>query len=186
MAVGHRILEQLPPVAWWPGWAGDEFGVVLEDLSSEEALDWAERVRQRLRHPFPIAGHELLVTRQHRTASSTDPPGPPVPPSDALRDADLALHAAKAAGGNRVTLFRPELRTNGSTSAGSAPSSAQAVVAQELELHYQPVVDLATERIVAGEALLRWHPPGQGPVLAVDLHPDRRGDQPASGSSGRG
>ena len=163
VAVGHRILEQVPTSGMLARLSSDEFGVVLEDLSPEEALDWAERLRQRLRHPFPIAGHELLLTVSVGLLV-TDPQEPPIPPSDALRNADLALHAAKAAGGNRVTLFRPELRHDRLDFSRLSTQLREAVVAEELELHYQPVVDLATERIVGAEALLRWHPPGQGPI----------------------
>lgn len=163
VAVGHRILEELPPSGMVARLGGDEFGVVLEDLSSDESVDWAERVRQRLRHPFPIAGRELLVSVSIGLLC-TDPHGPQVPPSDAMRDADLALHAAKAAGGNRVTLFQPELRNQRLDFSRISTQLRQAVAAQELELHYQPVVELATERIVSVEALLRWHPPGQSPV----------------------
>jgi EAL domain-containing protein (putative c-di-GMP-specific phosphodiesterase class I) len=93
-------------------------------------------------------------------------------PSEALRDADLALYAAKAAGKNRVVTFRPEQRaaqldhTRLSTGLGRA-----LVNNNELAVHYQPIVNLTTHRIVSVEALLRWTPHGQPPIPPSEFIP---------------
>ena len=163
VAVSHRIMEQMPASGMVARLGGDEFAALLEDFSPQEAVDWAERVRQRLRHPCRIAGHDLIVSASIGVLT-TDPEEPAAPPSDVLRDADVACQAAKAAGGNRVTVFRPELRTQRLDFSRISTQLRQAIVSEELRLHYQPVVDLATDRIVAVEALLRWRPPNSGPV----------------------
>jgi EAL domain-containing protein (putative c-di-GMP-specific phosphodiesterase class I) len=91
--------------------------------------------------------------------------------SEALRDADLAVRAAKRAGRNRLVVFDPALRTARLDYARITGRLRQALAEGEFTLAYQPVVDLTNNRVVAVESLLRWHPPGGDPVSPVDFIP---------------
>jgi hypothetical protein len=82
---------------------------------------------------------------------TTDPTRPSPTPSEALRDADVALYAAKAAGKNRVVAFRPELRAAQLDYTRLRTGLARALANNELAVHYQPIVNLTTHRIVKVE-----------------------------------
>jgi EAL domain-containing protein (putative c-di-GMP-specific phosphodiesterase class I) len=134
-------------------------------------MAWAEGVRRSLRRPYRVADQDFFLSTSIGLLT-TDPAGPVPTPSEALRDADLALYAAKAAGRNRVVTFRPEQRaaqldhTRLSTGLGRALAANN-----ELAVHYQPIVNLTTHRIVSVEALLRWTPHGQPPIPPSEFIP---------------
>jgi diguanylate cyclase len=96
--------------------------------------------------------------------------------ADALRDADLALETAKSAGGDRTVPFQPRLRDELLRRGTLAADLRYALDRDELTLAYQPVVDLASGRIVAAEALLRWNrDSGQVPPTAFIPIAERTG-----------
>jgi diguanylate cyclase (GGDEF)-like protein len=167
----HRLLEALPKGGTLARLGGDEFAALLEDMPPQEAMAWAEGVRRSLRNPYRVADQDFFLSASIGLLT-TDPAGPVPTPSEALRDADLALYAAKAAGKNRVMTFRPEQRaaqldhTRLSTGLGRALANND-----ELTVHYQPIVNLTTHRIVTVEALLRWTPHGQPPIPPSEFIP---------------
>jgi diguanylate cyclase (GGDEF)-like protein len=157
--VSHRLLAATPKHGTLARLGGDEFAVLLEDTPPDEARTWAERVRHAMRRPCRVGEHELFLSTS--VGLLTTEPARPLPtPSEALRDADLALYAAKAAGRNRVAVFHPELRTARMYFSRLSTGLRRALANNELAVHYQPVVSLVTGRVVAVEALLRWTPPG--------------------------
>jgi diguanylate cyclase len=161
--VSHRLLATMPAGGTLARVGGDEFAALLEDTSGAEASAWAERVRVSLRRPYRIAENDLYLSAS--VGLVTTEPAAPVPtPSEALRDADLALAAAKAAGRDRVELFRPELRTARTGYRRLRTGLQRALARDEMTLHYQPIVDLADGRVVAVESLLRWAPAGRHPL----------------------
>jgi diguanylate cyclase (GGDEF)-like protein len=166
----HRLLEAIPRGGTLARLGSDEFAALLEDTPPQDATAWAERVRQSLGRPYRVAGHEFPLSTSIGLLT-TDPTGPSPTPSEALRDADLALHAAKAAGKNRVVTFRPELRAAQLDYTRLSTGLRRALADNELAVHYQPIVNLATHRIVMVEALLRWTPHGQPPVPPSDFIP---------------
>ncbi|GAA3162700.1 hypothetical protein GCM10010466_62050 [Planomonospora alba] len=135
---------------------GDEFAIVLPGTGLEAATAEAERVLSAVRAPYTFDGRELYVTTSIGVLADTAP----TTASDALRDADLALYAAKAAGKNRVAVFDYTLRAERLHHSEIAAGLRRALAAGEFSLAYQPVVDLATGGIHAVEALLRWTPAG--------------------------
>jgi diguanylate cyclase (GGDEF)-like protein len=168
--VSHRLLEAMPTGSTLARLGGDEFAALLEDTAPQPALDWAEQVRQTLRRPYQVAGQDLYLSASVGLRTIR-PNGRAPTPSGALRDADLALYAAKAAGKNRVTVFRPELRTARLEYTRIATGLRQALDRDELTILYQPVVDLNTRHIVSVEALLRWTPPDGTAISPAEFVP---------------
>ncbi|GGS48010.1 hypothetical protein GCM10010156_03470 [Planobispora rosea] len=139
---------------------GDEFALLLPAATAEDALAVAQRILAGLRAPYRLGGRELYVTTSVGVLAGL----PVASPSEALRDADLALYAAKNAGKDQVTVFAPALRHAQLERTRLTAGLRQAVEGGELVLNYQPVVNLAGGEIRAVEALLRWSPPGSRPV----------------------
>ena len=156
--LAQRLTAGLPANALVARLGGDEFAILLEGADEAAARRQAEFVLDAVRRPFVIGGRELLLSTSIGlllTGTATRQ----LTPSAALRDADLALYAAKGAGKNRVIVFEEHLRATRMDHARLTSGLRHALSHDELVLHYQPIVDLGTQRMVAVEALLRWHPP---------------------------
>jgi diguanylate cyclase len=116
----------------------------------------ADRVVAALRPPFPL-GERLVHLAASGGLLPLDPSRPC--PIATLRDADLALYAAKQAGKNQVVEFRPQMREARLRYSQLAASIRSALSGDGLTVLYQPIVDLASGRPVALEALVRWRAP---------------------------
>ncbi len=141
---------------------GDEFTVLLEGCDPEEATRIADRVLASLRSPVELKGHEVLLGASVGIAVSRpglDGPG------DLLRAADTALYQAKAAGRATWVAFEPSMHEEAVARLELEAALQLAIERSELRLVYQPEVDLATGRVLAVEALVRWHRRGQRPLL---------------------
>jgi EAL domain-containing protein (putative c-di-GMP-specific phosphodiesterase class I) len=88
-----------------------------------------------------------------------------------LRNADMAMYRAKSSGGNRFEIFEPRMHEAALTRLELKADLERAFAADELDLHYQPLVDLASGRTVAFEALLRWNHPARGFVPPIEFIP---------------
>ena len=135
---------------------GDEFVIVMRDLSDPlEAVHAADRLVEAFRAPFVLAGAELYATASVGVATTTDAANS----GDLLREADTAMYAAKDAGRDQVAVFNADLRTVVATRLAIEVELRHALERGQLEVWYQPEVDLATGVVMAVEALLRWHHP---------------------------
>nr|BFE89318.1 hypothetical protein GCM10020093_119200 [Planobispora longispora] len=134
---------------------GDEFAILLEEVSADEAAEVSERVVEVMGQPFVVGDNSFHVTASVGLYMIAEA----VEAQDVLRDADLALYAAKAAGKNQISVFHPGLRVEQLDQARITEGLRRALAREEFVLNYQPVVDLATGRIQAVEALLRWWSP---------------------------
>jgi diguanylate cyclase (GGDEF)-like protein len=150
---------------------GDEFAVLLEDVTAEQADAVAVRVLDALREPFAVAGNRLHVTASVGLLELAGAEEADGDETNAFRDADLALYAAKGAGKNRVVSYHEGLRADHLNRTRMVERLRHALDADEFDLHYQPVVDLRTGRVVAAEALLRWFPPGEAAVHPEQIIP---------------
>jgi diguanylate cyclase (GGDEF)-like protein/PAS domain S-box-containing protein len=142
---------------------GDEFQVVLDEIEGPaDAAHVAEKLMQVLGEPFTVEGQEL-----HVTASL----GLSLYPRDGergellLKYADTALYEAKGEGRNAYRFFSPEMNAQAHGRLRMENDLRRAIERGELEIHYQPQIDLASGAVVAAEALLRWRHPRKGLVL---------------------
>jgi EAL domain-containing protein (putative c-di-GMP-specific phosphodiesterase class I) len=107
-----------------------------------------------------VDGHDLYLTTSVGLLASAVS----MAPADALRDADLALYAAKEAGKNQIVQFDHGLRAARLDQARLVEGLHRALAGGEFALQYQPVMDLTSGTMYAVEALLRWNPPGRPTV----------------------
>ncbi len=144
---------------------GDEFVVLVETNADELAPDvLADRLTEALREPLELGDDGKLYSV---TASIGVASGSYATPDDLLRDADLALYAAKAAGKDRFALFDVGLYADAEGRLALEADLGAAVNEEQLFLHYQPIFDLGSQRMVGVEALVRWRHPSRG-VVAPD------------------
>ncbi|MGY1624270.1 putative bifunctional diguanylate cyclase/phosphodiesterase [Geodermatophilus sp. SYSU D00965] len=149
---------------------GDEFVVLCRECDTAGAEALADRCRASIDRPFDLGGRMVRLGVSIGIATAPDP-GPPLRSTDLVRDADLAMYAAKAAGRNRVRLFTADLRTAAQRRATVANELREAVLDDQLVLHYQPVLHLPTGRITGVEALVRWEHPQRGLLPPADFLP---------------
>ncbi|HEX2221066.1 MAG TPA: EAL domain-containing protein [Candidatus Limnocylindria bacterium] len=144
---------------------GDEFAILLEEVDSEGAAEVADRVLDALRGRFRVGRRELGISASigvavGRTRASA---------SDLLRNADVAMYRAKAAGKGRVVMFRSGMERAAANRLQLRADLERALQHGELVVHYQPIVDLAGGDIRGVEALVRWNHPRRGLLGPVEF-----------------
>ena len=136
---------------------GDEFAILLEDVDAYPAARLvANRLLDALAAPIALADSAPTVGASVGVALSGIG-GETV--DDLLRNADIAMYAAKASGRGRIELFRPELLEQAAARSDLGARLRRASERGELRLEYQPIVELTGGGIVGLEALVRWQPP---------------------------
>jgi diguanylate cyclase (GGDEF)-like protein len=165
-AVAGRLQQVTPSGGLIARLGGDEFAMLLEVDGQAEATALGHRILDTLRPALHADGEELFVSASIGLLIIDTGYGS-TSPSDALRDADLSLYAAKNAGKNRIVAFTPQLRADRLEKAGIALGLRHALTQNDICLHYQPVIDLTTGTPVAVEALARWQP-ADGPPIPPD------------------
>ncbi|GAA3310067.1 putative bifunctional diguanylate cyclase/phosphodiesterase [Arthrobacter ramosus] len=140
---------------------GDEFAILITAATEEEILRIAHRASEYLQDSMCI-GIETVWAM----ASIGVCIGKPGYRAEALmRDADIAMYRAKARGRNNVQLFHPDMLDAVQERSRITAELRTAVAGRELALLYQPVVELASGRVIGIEALLRWHHPVRGTIM---------------------
>lgn len=158
--VGKRVSACLRPGDTVARLGGDEFAVLLEGVLEEaDATSVAERMIDLFRQVLTLEGHEVYVTTSIGIAVSR---GRHTRPADVLKEADVALYRAKAAGRSCFVVFDSSMSAGGLEGPDLEADLRRAVERDQLVLHYQPEVDVASGRIVGMEALVRWEHPRYG------------------------
>jgi len=145
---------------------GDEFILVLDDQHNEDVVFRAmQRIVTKVNEPMTIDGRELFVTC---SAGISLHPQDGTDVETLLKNADAAMYRAKENGRNNFQFYMAEMNTLVNERLSLETSLRRALERNELILHYQPKLDLKTNRIVGVEALVRWQHPESGL-----LYPDR-------------
>jgi diguanylate cyclase (GGDEF)-like protein/PAS domain S-box-containing protein len=148
---------------------GDEFTVLLDRVRSvEEATVSADRLAAELRKPIELDGRIFVVGVSIGIAMAGEPG---IAADDLLAHADAAMYEAKAHGRGRHAVFDPSMRIRARSRLEMETELRTAIEREEFELHYQPIVDLATNRIAGFEALVRWQHPKRGLVAPMEFIP---------------
>lgn len=143
---------------------GDEFLVILGNIGDVTVVERvARKILLQLSEPFDLNDNRAFVSASI---------GITLYPVDAMslevlmKNADQAMYAAKAEGRNRLHYFTPEMEAAAQRRSRMLSELREAINLQQMEVYYQPIIDLSSGKIVKAEALLRWnHPKGQIPPL---------------------
>ena len=167
--VGQRLVGAVRPGDTVARFGGDQFAVMLDGIASTgEAHELAERLDAVVRVPFDLDGRDVFLNTSMGIVIGA--PGV-ADPGDLLRDAEIALNRAKA---NRTThraIFEPGMNNEILERLDFENDLRRAIARDELVLHYQPLVNLATNRVVGLEALVRWQHPSRGLVPPLAFIP---------------
>ena len=154
VAISQRLQAHLRPGDTLARLGGDEFAILAEDFGTpEDVCAIAERLQHALADPFQIDNHELFGSAsigiviggaQYRSVDAL------------LRDADIAMYRAKAAGRGGYELFDPAMHASALKRLTVETELRRAIERKELTVFYQPIVDLPSSRISGFEALVRW------------------------------
>jgi diguanylate cyclase (GGDEF)-like protein len=159
--VGRRIAGVLEECDMVARFGGDEFGILVRPALDERVGEIAERVLTELKTPLELDGRLWFISASMGYALGL--PGASSA-SDLLREAEVALVQAQKEPVSRITRFDP-LRSQEALERLDMEADLRAGLERdELVVHYQPIVDLRTERVVGFEALVRWQHPDRGLV----------------------
>jgi diguanylate cyclase (GGDEF)-like protein len=161
-AVAERLRAH--PVTCLARSGGDEFGFFLEGRVEADVAGLAEEILVDLTRPYAIGSHTAIVGISLGVAKVDG-----VDAATALRQADVALHRAKQAGDGKCRFFTPDMVSNVRRRQDMEVALRAALPNRELEVFYQPQVDLRAGGIVGVEALVRWHHPQLGLVSPLDF-----------------
>ena len=141
---------------------GDEFVVVMKGVkNTAQVSDAAERINQALGAPMVVEGRTLVTTVSIGVALY---PHDGIDMGELLRHSDTAMYQAKDRGRNNFQLFSPGMDRRLKERIAIESSLRTALQSRQLDVHYQPIVEIETQRVVALEALLRWKHPNHGYV----------------------
>jgi diguanylate cyclase (GGDEF)-like protein/PAS domain S-box-containing protein len=148
---------------------GDEFTILLEGIVDEtDVVSVAERLRAEFEQPFLIDGREVFASASIGITVSRPGHGEAM---DLLREADIAMYQAKGRDKGSFALFDADMGAAALHRLELETSLRRAIERGEFELYYQPTVDLATNRVVAMEGLLRWRQTDRGIVPPAEFIP---------------
>ena len=160
--VAQRLCACVRPIDLVARLGGDEFAILLESLHDPESgLRLAQRVLDTLSQPLSINGTEVVpgasvgITFSDLGYRTVD---------EVLRDADLAMYEAKAAGRGRVALFDSSMHERVAEKLALESDLRHAIGEGQLSVHFQPLFELEPYKLCGFEALARWVHPQRGPV----------------------
>jgi diguanylate cyclase (GGDEF)-like protein len=148
---------------------GDEFAIVQSSVNHpQDATALAGRLLHELGAPYEVAGHNVVISTSIGIAIA---PEDGFDPDLLLKSADIALFQAKSDGRNRYRYFEPEMDALMQARRELELELRHAVAANELELFFQPLINLKDKRISGFEALLRWRHPKRGMISPAEFIP---------------
>lgn len=167
-AIGERLGSVARRIDTPARFGGDEFTLLLEDLEGpDDILAVADRLADRLAEPFRIGGHDLTLSASLGIAVADGPSSA----EELVRHADMAMYRAKENGKARYEIYHDQLNTAAWRRLELEGELRRAIARDELLVHYQPVIDLATGATTEVEALVRWQHPERGLLSPAEFVP---------------
>lgn len=169
VAIARRLAASLQPTAMLARLGGDEFTVLLTEVADvDKVIQTVSQLLNAFQQPFQLAGREVFITASIGVATGNAEYSQS---EHILRDADMAMYRAKKAGNASYQIFDPALHHNALKRLQLEIDLRQAIHQQELRVHYQPILSIATGKIVGLEALVRWLHPQQGLISPATFIP---------------
>lgn len=169
LEIAHRLRSSMREQDTLGRLGGDEFIAIIENIQQiQDVYECGDRLRYRVSEPYVLKGTEVsvgvsigiaIVNSRYHSAG------------ELLRDADIAMYAAKARGRNCMQLFQPEYHQAAYTRLHREQEFRRALEQDQLEVFYQPIVMLKTENVVGFEALIRWQHPEGGWISPTEFLP---------------
>ncbi|WP_299951647.1 bifunctional diguanylate cyclase/phosphodiesterase [uncultured Modestobacter sp.] len=159
--IADRLRSTVRPGDLVARFGGDEFVVVCQHVTEDDAVALAERIGVALHRPLTLSGVELhprasvgvtVQTAEHRAAE------------ELIRDCDIAMYQAKAGGKGRITVLDSEARAQARDKLRLVADLREAIDRRDITLMYQPIFSTADGSAVAVESLARWHHPERGAI----------------------
>ena len=173
-AVAQRLSACIRPGDTIARLGGDEFTVLLEEVTGGETpTEVAGRIAEALRLPLMLEGRTLFVSASIGIAQSGLEVGDAAPTwtGDLLREADIAMYQAKNGGRARCAVFDRQMNAQAMERMELEGDLRRAIAQDELVLHYQPIVSLASGALQEVEALVRWEHPRRGLIAPLTFIP---------------
>lgn len=159
--VATRLSATMRPGDTLARLGGDEFVVLTEGVGGAvDCIPFAQRMLETLRQPFDVHGHQVAISGSVGIVIYPDHGEV----DKLLRHADTAMYAAKRSGGNAYALFEPHMDAHAQQQLTIRNELRHAIESDQFFVEYQPIVDLASARIIGLEALARWRHPQRGLV----------------------
>lgn len=149
--------------------SGDEFAILIEDAKGQEtAAVIADKINDVLRLPIVVDGKDVFVSISIGIAVTKTGEEKP---EELLRNADVAMYMAKRQGKGRYVIFESQMHEALMERIEIEDNMRQAIENEEFALHFQPIIDLETERTVGMESLVRWNHPQKGLISPAQFIP---------------
>jgi diguanylate cyclase (GGDEF)-like protein/PAS domain S-box-containing protein len=171
--LAERLTRAVPRETVVGRLAGDEFALFVEGLPADAdnrgpIAQLARALLTEVSRPFQLQQHEVFLTASIGIAFA---PRDAENVIDLIRNADAAMYYSKQNGGNTFAFYSPEMNAAAVERLMLKSKLRRALERDELEIRYQPKVDLRTGRIIGAEALLRWRLPGHGDIPPAQFIP---------------
>ncbi|MBU1040207.1 MAG: EAL domain-containing protein [Proteobacteria bacterium] len=166
--VAQRLLSCARRVDTVCRYGGDEFTLVMEELTARETVRTVKRVRESLKTPMTIGTHEIQVEASYGIAYA---PQDNCTAEDLLRNANIALHRAKLSGRDRIVAYRKGMHEAAIQTMSLQSDMLRGLEAGEFFMVYQSIFNLDSGRLAGFEALIRWRHPQRGIVNPVEFIP---------------
>jgi diguanylate cyclase (GGDEF)-like protein/PAS domain S-box-containing protein len=165
--LGERLLRAVRAGDTVGRFGGDEFVIVCQNMGMRAAKVLAERIRECTRAPFEIEERQVFLNVSVGIALA----GPDDTAESMLGGADTAMYRAKSGGGDASVVYHSKMTQRASMRLDLESDLRLALERGELQLHYQPIINLGTDAPLGFEALLRWNHPEHGPILPETFIP---------------
>lgn len=166
---GRRLTEQVRSLDTVSRFGGDEFVLLLDELSSPgEAIRIVKRIRTAMATPFVFNSNEVQTTASFGIVLS---PIGDISPAEVLQKANIAMHRAKEAGRNRFKVFTEQMLENAVAQLSLENDMRNGLEKGHFRVEFQPIMDLTGSDLMGFEALARWDHPTRGPVPPSEFIP---------------